>query len=95
MTIRKRAEEALALYCDQNNIVLSSDEYEEMLFDIYSKYMDEYLANPPKSEILDDVKKLALEWLSHRNTEVYGKQLMFVLGETATLWKLFEEEENE
>ena len=50
MTIRKRAEEALALYCDQNNLVLSSDEYDEMLFDIYSKYMDEYLANPPKSE---------------------------------------------
>lgn len=50
MTIREKAKQRLEAYCEDNNLILSSDEYDEMLFKLYSKYMDELLTNPPKSK---------------------------------------------
>ena len=57
-----------------------------------------YLLTRPKKEWnmdkLEEIRNLAIEWLSHSNSELYGRQIMYILGEP-TLWKLFEDEENQ
>ena len=56
MTCREKAIRDIEVYCQKNNIVLSSDEYEEMLYDVYCRYMDELLGNPPKSKRKDGLR---------------------------------------
>lgn len=48
MTIVEKVRKHLELYCQENDVILSPKEYEEMFIDMYGKYIDRLLTNPPK-----------------------------------------------
>ena len=48
MTIVEKVRKQIESYCQENDVVLSPKEYEEMFIDIYGEYVDRLLANPPK-----------------------------------------------
>jgi len=50
MTIVEKVRKHLELYCQKNDVTLSPKEYEEMFIDMYGKYMNDLLTNPPKSK---------------------------------------------
>jgi len=50
MTIVQTARKELDDYIKENNLVLSSKEYEEMFIKIYGEYIDRLLTAPPKSK---------------------------------------------
>lgn len=56
MTIVEKVRKQLEAYINDNNLVLSPKEYEEMFIDIYGRYVDELLANPPKSKRKDGLR---------------------------------------
>jgi len=50
MTIVQTAKKELDDYIKENNLVLSSREYEELFINMYGEYIDRLLTNPPKSK---------------------------------------------
>lgn len=50
MTIVEKVRNQIQAYCKEKNIELTLEEYEEMFINMYGRYVDALLTNPPKSK---------------------------------------------